>query len=80
MDETIKTSVNAVLDDFGDALKMNLVALRLAFRASPFGKPFSRSVHSDSGQVMAECRPAPEMAQVTWVDQISLASPSPRMP
>ncbi|MGO2141461.1 MAG: hypothetical protein ACTH30_13740 [Leucobacter sp.] len=71
MDETTKASVQAVIDDFGDAFKRHLASLGLPPHASPFGKPFSLSVLRDSAQIMAACSPATGMAQLAWLDRPS---------
>ncbi|MEU4014238.1 hypothetical protein AB0E56_03140 [Microbacterium sp. NPDC028030] len=71
MDEATKTSVQAVIDEFGEALKRQLATLGLPFHASPFGKPFSLTTLRDSSQIMAASSPATGMAQLTWVDRPS---------
>lgn len=71
MDENSKASVQAVIDDFGDAFKRNLTALGLPSHASPFGKPFSLSVLRDGRQIMVACSPATGMAQLVWLDRPS---------
>lgn len=71
MDEATKTSVQAVIDEFGDALRRNLSAMGLPFHASPFGRPFSLTTVRDSRQIMAASSPATGVAQLTWLDRPS---------
>lgn len=69
MDEATKTSVQTVIDEFGEALKRQLASLGMPLHTSPFGRPFSLTTLRDSAQIIAASSPATGMAQLTWLDR-----------
>lgn len=59
----------AVVDEFGDALKAELASRGLPPHASPFYRQFSFIAVRDNSQILVGISPATGMSQVSWLDR-----------
>lgn len=66
--EPERASLRAVMDQFGDVLQAELVALQLPPYASPFFRPFSLIAVRERAQILVGVSPAAGMPQILWLD------------
>jgi hypothetical protein len=62
-------SARAVIDEFGEAVKIELASRGMPPHASPFFRPFSFIAVRDSSQIMIGISPATGMPQVLWLNR-----------